>query len=190
MSAVRLPRFARISAAIFSITAGLLLLVLVVLTVADVGSRALWNQSILGTVDISTLLLVAIAFLGLASAEIDGRHVSVGMLEERFTRGRRKVLSAVRAVLLAGIGLLLCWGLGEVLFNAIDRGETTNDILRLLTWPAKLVLFVSFVAFFLAAIAKEIQTLAALRAEPAHRAAEPADAPEKVSVTSVSEGDK
>jgi len=159
----RLSRVARISATVFSLTAGLFLLALVLLTVADVGGRTLWNQSILGTVDISTLLLVAIAFLGLASAELDGRHVSVAMLEERLGRKRRVVLSAVRTVLLAGVGLLLTWGLADVLLSAVDRGETTNDILRLPTWPAKLVLFVSFVAFFVAAVAKEIQELRTLR---------------------------
>lgn len=165
MNAARLTRAARTAATVFSVTAGLLLLVFALLTVADVVSRTAWDHSILGTVDISTLLLVAIAFLGLASAELDGRHISVGLVEERLPRGRRAVLSAVRAVLLTGIGLLLVWGLADVLFSAVERGETTNDILRLATWPAKLVLFVSFVAFFAAAVAKEIQELRALRGD-------------------------
>ena len=53
--------------------------------------------------------------------------------------------------------------LGEVLASAVERGETTNDILRLPTWPAKLVLLVSFAAFFVVAVWKELLTFAAIR---------------------------
>ncbi|MFD6098367.1 TRAP transporter small permease [Nocardiopsis flavescens] len=157
---------------VFSLAAGLLLLVLMLLTVADVVSRNVQGRSILGTVDISTLLLVAVAFLGLSSAELDGRHVAVSLIEERLGHRTRTVLSAVRAVLLVVVGALMVWGLGEVLFSAVDRSETTNDILRLPTWPAKLVLFLSFLLFFVAAVGREA---ARLRARLAGR--EPDDGP-------------
>lgn len=148
----------------FNLSAGLLLLALMTLTVVDVVGRNMFGQSVLGTVDISTLLLVAIAFLGLASAEIDGRHVSVTLLEARFGFRRRMLLSGVRVVLLLGVGVLVVWGLGEVLISAFDRGETTNDVLRLATWPAKLVLFVSFLLFFVMAVWKEVLEFRAFRA--------------------------
>jgi TRAP-type C4-dicarboxylate transport system permease small subunit len=163
VSRIHFPRPANATAAALSLTAGLFLLVLVLLTVADVVSRNLQDQSILGTVDISTILLVGVAFLGLASAEIDGRHVSVGLIEVRLSLRTRMVLSAVRGVLLVVLGILLTWGLAEVLFSSIDRGETTNDILRLPTWPAKLVLLVSFVLFFAGAIWKELTEFRAFR---------------------------
>lgn len=156
MSRIRLPRSTEGAATAFNLTAGLLLVVLVVLTVADVVSRNLRDQSILGTIDISTLLLVTIAFLGLASAEIEGKHVSVGLIEVRFRLRARALLSIVRAAILVVIGLLIVWGLADVLLSAMDRGETTNDILRLPTWPAKLVLVVSFLMFFAVAVWKEV----------------------------------
>lgn len=148
-----------------SVVAGVLLLALILLTIGDVVSRNARDRSIVGTIDISTMLLVAIAFLGLASAEIDGRHVSVELVESRFGARVRLVFSALRAVLLVGLGALLTWGLTDVLISAGARGETTNDILRLPTWPAKLVLLLSFVAFFIVAIWKEFKTYSATRAE-------------------------
>ncbi|WP_017571046.1 TRAP transporter small permease subunit [Nocardiopsis halotolerans] len=163
MSHIRFPRPARTVATAFNLSAGLLLLALMTLTVADVISRNMLDQSILGTVDVSTLLLVAIAFLGLASAEIDGRHVSVTLLEGRLGPRSRTVLSGVRAVLLAVTGVLIVWGLGDVLLSAVDRGETTNDILRLPTWPAKLVLFLSFLLFFAMAVWKAVTEFRAFR---------------------------
>lgn len=156
MSRISFPRPVAGTATVLNLAAGLLLLALMFLTVADVVGRSVFGQSVLGTVDISTLLLVTIAFLGLASAEIDGKHVSVTLVEARFGHRSRMVLSGIRAVLLLVLGSLIVWGMGEVLLSAYDRGETTNDILRLATWPAKLVLFLSFLLFFVMAVWKEV----------------------------------
>lgn len=147
-----------------SVTAGVLLLAIMALTVADVISRNLRDRSIVGTVDITTMLLVAVAYLGLASGELERRHVSVELFETRFSPRVRVALSVVRAALLGALGLLITWGLTGVLLSAIDRGETTNDVLRLPTWPAKLVLLVSFACFFVVAIWEEIVTYRQLQA--------------------------
>ncbi|WP_271986583.1 TRAP transporter small permease subunit [Pseudoclavibacter terrae] len=144
-----------------AVAAGALLIALLLLTVADVVSRNLLGRSILGVVDISTMLLVAVAFLGLAAAEIDGRHVSVTLIEARLPKRVRATLAIVRVVLLAGIGIILLVGLSEVLGSSISRGETTNDILRLDTWPAKLVLLISFALFFVTAIVNQVRELLA-----------------------------
>ena len=162
---ITLPRPVTATARCLAVVAGVLLLGLIGLTIADVVSRNAGTGSIVGTVDISTMLLVAIAFLGLAAAEADGRHVVVEMFESRFGVRTRMVFSVVRALLLIGLGVLLTWGLGDVLVSATARGETTNDILRLPTWPAKLVLLVSFIAFFVVAVWKELLTFAAVRSE-------------------------
>lgn len=162
---VTLPRPVLMVARTLSVVAGILLLGLILLTIADVISRNARDRSIIGTVDIATMLLVAIAFLGLASAEADGRHVAVELFESRVGVRTRLVFSALRTLLLIGLGLLLAWGLSEVLLSAVDRGETTNDILRLPTWPAKVVLLASFVVFFVVAIWKELLTVAAIRSE-------------------------
>jgi TRAP-type C4-dicarboxylate transport system permease small subunit len=162
---ITLPRPVTLVAQALSAVAGVLLLGLILLTIADVVSRNARDRSIVGTVDIATMLLVAVAFLGLAAAEADGRHVVVELFESRFGLRTRMVLSVVRSLLLIGLGLLLTWGLTEVLVSATRRGETTNDILRLPTWPAKLVLLAAFALFFVVAIWKELLTLAALRAQ-------------------------
>ncbi|CAN3128886.1 TRAP transporter small permease subunit [Mycobacterium sp. smrl_JER01] len=160
-----LPRPLSVIVRGLSVIAGVLLLALILLTIADVISRNARDRSIVGTIDISTMLLVAIAFLGLANAEADGRHVAVELIESRLGVRTRLVLSVLRAALLVGLGALLTWGLTEVLTSATARGETTNDVLRLPTWPAKLVLLASFVAFFVVALWKEWVTFVALRSE-------------------------
>lgn len=162
---ITLPRPVLLVVRTLSVIAGVLLLALILLTIADVVSRNARDRSIVGTVDIATMLLVAVAFLGLASAEADGRHVAVELIESRLGVRTRAVFSVLRALLLVGLGALLTWGLTEVLLSAASRGETTNDILRLPTWPAKVVLLASFAVFFVVAVWKELLTFAALRTE-------------------------
>ena len=84
-SEVDLPRPLARLIRVMGLIAGLLLLIIILLTVADVLSRNLRDRSILGTVDLSTMLLVATAYLGLASAEADNRHVSVELVERRLS---------------------------------------------------------------------------------------------------------
>ena len=134
------------------IIAGVLLVFLIFLTVGDVVGRNLQDRSILGAVDISTLALVSVAFLGLAAAELDGRHVSVDLIEANLPRRIRTGLALIRTVLLAVIGAVLGWGMYGTVTSAFERSETTNGILRLATWPVKSVLFASFVLFFVVAI--------------------------------------
>ncbi|RLV57116.1 TRAP transporter small permease [Aeromicrobium phragmitis] len=163
MNDVTFPRPVRALSSVLSIIAGIVLFGLGALTVADVVSRNLRDQSILGAVEISALLLVAVAFFGLAAAEIDGRHVSVSLVEDRLGRRGRMVLSVVRAVLLTVLGVILVVGMVGVFDSALDRGETTNDILRLPTWPAKLAVLLSFGLFFALAVWKQILIFLALR---------------------------
>lgn len=132
--------------------AGAVLIFLIFLTVGDVLGRNVRGQSILGAVDISTLALVAVAFLGLAAAELDGRHVSVDLLEMYLPKKVRTALALVRTLLLALIGAVLTWGMWGTVTSAFDRSETTNGILRLATWPVKSVLLAAFILFFVVAI--------------------------------------
>ena len=163
---IALPRPLALAIRGLGLVAGVLLLLIILLTVADVISRNLRDRSIVGTVDITTMLLVATAYLGLASAEADGRHVSVELLETRLGARARLVFSVLRSALLVGLGVLMTWGLTEVLISATERGETTNDILRLPTWPAKLVLLISVAAFFIVAVWRELLTFTAIRTAP------------------------
>lgn len=157
------PRMRSFSSSL-SVISGVLLLFVGGLTVADVLNRNFRGQSILGVLEISSLTLVAIAFLGLTAAEIDGKHVTVSLLEERLGKTARMVLSVLRIAMLIILGIALLIGMVTVLESALARGETTNDILRLPTWPAKLVVLLSFLFFFATASWKELKIFRALRA--------------------------
>lgn len=158
-----LPRPIYLISSTLSFASGILIIFVAVLTVADVVQRSVFGKSILGTMEISTLVLVAIAFLGLASAEIDGRHVSVDLLEAKLRSSVRQVLCAIRLILILGIGVTLVWGLLNSLSASIVRSESTNGILKVSVWPAKLALLTSFSLYFFAAAFKSYEEFKFLR---------------------------
>lgn len=160
---IEFPAPMRVVSRVLGVTAGVLLFALSALTVADVLGRNLRGQSILGAIEMSTLLLVAVAFFGLAAAELDGRHVAVSLVEERLGRRTRMVLSVVRTVLLLMLGVVLSYAMIGIVGSAVERGETTNDILRLPTWPAKVAVLISFALFFVFATWKEVLMFRALK---------------------------
>ena len=146
-----------------SIVAGILLIIVAGLTVTDVAMRNIVGKSILGTVDISSLLLVCIAFLGLSAAESEGQHVSVNLLEMRLSQRVRCVFGVARTILFIILGIVIVWGVFNDLTSSISRGETTNGILKLPTWPAKTVLLLSFFCYFLIATWKSINDFLDIR---------------------------
>lgn len=153
------PRPLHAAAQALVIIAGLLLIGIMFLTVADVVGRASADTSILGTVEISQLALVGIAYLGLAAAELDDRHVSVDLVEKNVSHSVRRAFAWIRTALFAVVGVILTWGLWMSLTSAMERGEVTNGILRLSTWPIKVMLLVSFVLFLVVAIWRSVNEL-------------------------------
>lgn len=153
------PRPLHATAQALVVIAGLLLIGIMFLTVADVIGRASADTSILGTVEISQLALVGIAYLGLAAAELDDRHVSVDLVEKNVSRSVRRVFAWIRTALFVVVGVILTWGLWISLTSAMERGEVTNGILRLSTWPIKVTLLVSFVLFLVVAIWRSVNEL-------------------------------
>lgn len=62
------------------IAVGLMFLVIVALTIAQVGARYLFDRPLIWSEEVSKLLLVWLVFLGAAAVTLDGRHLDVDVL--------------------------------------------------------------------------------------------------------------
>ncbi len=161
----RFQSFLKASMSALTIFSGILLLFILGVTVCDVVMRNLIGKSIIGTVDLSSLLLVTIAFLGLASAELESRHVSVDLIE-RVVGDKTKFLFAIlRLVLFTLIALIVSWGLFTDVLSAYNKGDETNGILRITIWPTKLVLFLSFLFYFFVLLFNSFVEVCKLKSE-------------------------
>lgn len=117
-----------------ALAAGAVLLLLMLLTVADVAMRFLLGAPIFGTIDISELGLVLVVFLGLAYCGRTGGHVSVDLLESVMSP-RLSLLSGLltRLLSVAVLGLLAARTMAKA-WDARTYGDVSN-LLGIAHWP-------------------------------------------------------
>lgn len=122
-----------------SLGAAGLVLVLTLLTAAEVLSRYLFNRPIPGTWELSQLMLVGIVFLGLAHAQAGGRHVRVELLVRRLGPGIRWWLERLALVLGLGIFAVILWAGARDTWRAWEIGDYTLGSIAFPVWPSKLM---------------------------------------------------
>jgi TRAP-type C4-dicarboxylate transport system permease small subunit len=127
-----------------ALVSGVALLAITLLGVADVAGRTWLDRPLLGQVEITRILLVYAAFLGLAEAEASGGHIRLQILDPWL--GRRAL--AIRNLALDALALLAAAGVaGSAAFSCWDSlrtGETLIAPIRLPAWLASAGLALGF----------------------------------------------
>ncbi|MGM7679141.1 TRAP transporter small permease subunit [Microbacterium sp. A94] len=151
-----LARVLAILAASFTVIAALLL-------TAEVLSRVFFDQPIRGLFEYMQLLVVLIAFLGLAEAERNGDHIRVTILTERMPR---KATAVVRVFAMLVSALIVLWMtvMSYIeLSKSLGRGEYAAGLVNLPVWPARIVIVVGLAALFLMYVTRTIETVIELK---------------------------
>lgn len=139
---------------LLSWVSGGLIAVIALTTVIDVLGRTLFQQSIPGALEINALLLVCVAFLGIAAAEWDGRHVEVTLLT-RWVRGKpATLLGVVRIVIIVAVTGAIVWTSGQVAISSYINNELTSGILGVPVWPARTVITIGLALYLLSVLVK------------------------------------
>lgn len=139
---------------ILSWISGGLIAVIAITTVADVLGRTLFQQSIPGALELNSLFLVCVAFLGVAAAEWDGRHVEVSLLTRWVSGKTATLLGMVRIVIIIGVTGTIIWTSGKKAISSYSNEELTSGIVGFSVWPAKVVITIGLVVYLLSAIVK------------------------------------
>jgi TRAP-type C4-dicarboxylate transport system permease small subunit len=101
-------------------TAAAALLGLVVVQGWQVFTRYVLNDSPSWTEPVTLLLLATAMSLGAASGVHTNRHFGFFLLAERFPEPGRRALEALRALVMAAIGLVLAWWSAVLLVDGLD----------------------------------------------------------------------
>ena len=121
-----------------NLTAGVLIFALMLLGVAQIVMRTLFDAPIFGYIDIVEVSMVGFAVLSIAYVQRVGGHVRmelvIGRLRGRWLWGAEAVGTAL-AAFIVGVLIPYSW---RHFGRAFEFGDSTIDI-ELVTWPAKLV---------------------------------------------------
>ncbi len=129
-----------------SIVGTLAVLIMMLLTVADVMGRSFFIRPITGTYELSRYLLVVIVLLGIGYAQQTGRHVAVNYFVSKLPPRGRFVFEAMGTVLGLVFFSLVAWRGWEGGWDAV-HAKTVSDTLRISTFPFEFLVAVG--AFFL-----------------------------------------
>lgn len=119
------------------LVSGITLLVIMVLVVANVLMRYLFNAPIAGTLEVTEGALPIIVFLSLAMTQYEGGHIKVVLLTRALPDGARR--AALVFAMLAG-AFLFAWATyagWKLTAKSIAIGEIERGSIRYPLWPIK-----------------------------------------------------
>lgn len=104
------------------------------LTVADITGRSVFNNPVSGTIEVTSMILVVLVFLGLARSEDLGDHITVDLIYVRLGERGKKVLDVFADILSIVVLGLLAYRLYQFGFRQIASGAHT-PVLKWPQWP-------------------------------------------------------
>ena len=137
----------------------LALVVLTLVTVADVVGRYVFNRPLLGALELSELMMVFLAFGCFAYTELQNGHVDVDVFVNRFPARARAGCEAFAAALSTGFWGLIAW---RTALQA-QKIRAANEVTSNLSLPAYPFIWVAALGSAAFALMLLLRTLKALR---------------------------
>ncbi len=111
--------------------AGVTLLGMLALTVADITGRTAFNNPVPGTVEVTSLILVIVVFLGLAHSEDMGDHITVDLIYAQVGKRSKMILDVFSDLL----GVVVLGLMAFQLYHFGLRQRETGAESPVLEWP-------------------------------------------------------
>lgn len=141
--------------------AGFGIILMLVLVIADVLSRALFNLAIPGNdVIVASYLMVAAIFLPLALLQMLDENIVVDALYNRLPTVVQDLLDVLAHLLAVAFYILLGWIYFRVALEAFEVKEYITGTWNVPIWPARILMPLGL---FLGAFAAFVKTLVAIR---------------------------
>jgi TRAP-type transport system small permease protein len=122
------------------IFSGFVLLSILALMSAEVIFRYAFNMPILGTVEISSYLLVIFAFTGIAFTQSQRGHINIEIVTQCLPRRVSYVLRIVTLILSLAVFVVITWQTALGFWKSWEMQEVRWGALPLPVWPVKFVI--------------------------------------------------
>ena len=132
---------------------------LMVLTVANVILRDLFNNPIRGTPELSEFMMVLVIFLALGWCAVTRKHVRVELIVDRFPRRIQIILESITLLITLGIFVIITW---RSILESMAVYDTTS-LLRLPHAPFYWIMTFGLAIFCLSITVLLIENIAEAR---------------------------
>jgi TRAP-type C4-dicarboxylate transport system permease small subunit len=117
-----------------AILCGVVLLVVVALTLAEIILRQVVGRGLGGVDEISGYVMAGVAAWGFSYALVDRAHVRIDVLTGRLPLPGRSVFDLLAVISIFGVAALVSWYGWNVLSRSIQRGSRANTPLETPMW--------------------------------------------------------
>ena len=112
---------------------------------AEVFARYLFNKPILGTVEISSYLLVIFCFTGMAFVQSQKGHICIELVTQRLPTSLQCTLRIITLILSLVTFVVITWQMAGAFWKSWEIQEVRWGALPLPVWPVKfMIAFGSF----------------------------------------------
>ena len=115
---------------------GIVLVLLMLYTVADVVLRYGFNRPFSGSLELTEFAMVVIVFLGIAYCGWVGGHVAVDILERPLEHPRLRFIPAILTLISALLFAAVAYESADEAFGAMNR---VSNMMRWPHWPFQLI---------------------------------------------------
>jgi C4-dicarboxylate transporter, DctM subunit len=121
----------------FAVISGIFVLVMMVGTTLDVFMRDFFNSPIKGNFELQSLLLSAVAYLGISFVQSNRGHITMDVLLTRLSKNNQLTVQFLADVMFLLIAVLITWQMGIQAWNAFITGDYFYGLIRFPIWPTK-----------------------------------------------------
>lgn len=126
-----------------------LIVVVLVMTVADVVRREISGKSVPGVVEWSEVAMVMIVFLGLGYAERQRAHVSMTLFVRMLPPRTAAIINSLGLFLVLLIVTWMVYVTADRALTSFEAKEFRFGLVRVPVWPARVALAVGLLAYLL-----------------------------------------
>lgn len=138
-----------------------LLGIMMMLTVADVVLRYVFDRPLMGSMELTEYLMVCVGTLGLAWCALEGAHIKVEIIVSKFPQRLQKFVDSFNYILLVGVSGLIA---SQTFMRAgtVRKLGVASAMLDVPQYPFVLVSSFSYLLLFLTSIMLLIHTILSL----------------------------
>ena len=139
---------------IFGILAAFSILLIMIMVSADVFFRYVFNSPIMGAMEFSLMLMIAVVYLGLGYTEISDRHIVIDILYKKFNQKYQRIISKINCIILLVISTILFWHSFADFLYSFKINEMLPGMASFPKYPAKFCLALGVLIYIFVILSK------------------------------------
>ena len=145
-----LPKFTKI----FGVLAAFSILLIMIMVSADVFFRYFFNSPIIGAMEFSLMLMIAVIYLGLGYTEISDRHIVIDLFYKKLNIKYQHIISKINCIILLTISSILFWHSFADFLYSYEINEILPGMASFPKYPSKLCLSLGVLIYIFVIVSK------------------------------------